>query len=203
MPTPCRGRSCFSVVEDNSPLCIDCWAYRVVVRTDLLRLWTTIPSALTPSANRTSMPINSSAPGSRAPLREALLYQQERALSAVVFWAMRVREIRSMNRTLSPLGRADFKFRLALDTLDRHDEVLVTEPDVAHYYNGLYDARRALSLLIDGAVRETEHIDGSCPSCASATLTFREHRNYTLCLTCGGRWGQATWHSFRSSGLTA
>ena len=202
MPTPCQGRSCFSGVEDNAPLCIDCWAYRVAIRLDLLRLWATIPSALAPSASRTSTSVTSSAPGSRAPLREALLYQQERALTAVVFWAMRVREIGHLNRTPSPLGRADFKMRLALDTLDRHDEVMLTQPDVAHYYNGIFDARRGLSLLIDGAPQETEHVDGSCPFCASATLTFREHRNYTLCLTCGGRWGQATWHSLTSSGLT-
>lgn len=93
------------------------------------------------------------------------------------------------------LGRKDWIFDLGLDTLQRLDSILEGSVDQADYYNAMYRQWRHLDRLVRGSTMESEHVDGECWSCSSTTLVSREHRGYVVCLTCGVRYGNATWNS--------
>lgn len=191
----CPGAWCYSVADAPDRLCKECWAFRPVIHDGLRLLWRLAPSALLPTVQSVSAKVSTSAPkpGSRSPLRDAVLDAQEFTFVTVRRWAVTLHE-QAQRPAPAPIDFAE-----CVEFLSDVDYLLADRIDEVNYYNDLFKCHRQLHRVIRGVGSDVERVAGECCICGSLALCAREHRDQFICLSCGSVWGQASWH-FRLAG---
>lgn len=195
----CPGTDCLEELDATDKVCDACWRYRLTLHNQLPYRWRVGVASLSPGANNEARVSGGAGPGSKPPLRIAVVAQLDQTLDVLLLWARILRSLQGV----TPLpdarhARADWLFCRALATMRSFDHLFEDTKTGIDYYGELYNATRALGQVTGLLGPESQRLPDVCPTCDCMTLLSRDFDRYVACLTCGSRWGQAAFQVVRA-----